>query len=126
MYVAELLILAFNQKKYKLLLDQSYDDIQCVVADLSFCVYLLTYWRFEGGFVLAHLDYYNLEILCLIAWVITLTTLLPFFGFINNEFAGNLSHKPLSEVTIRVGVFTYELNTLITSLSEVPVGIIST
>lgn len=71
-------------------------------------------------------DYYNLEILYLIAWVITLTALLPFFVFINNEFAGNLSHKPLSEVTIIAGIFTYELNTLITSLSEVPVGIIST
>jgi hypothetical protein len=50
-----------------------------------------TYWRFERGFELAHLDYYSLEILCLIAWVITLTALLPFFAFINNEFAGNLS-----------------------------------
>jgi hypothetical protein len=38
--------------------------------------------------------YYNLEILCLIAWVITLIALLPFFAFINNEFAGNLSYRP--------------------------------
>jgi hypothetical protein len=87
---------------------------------------LFTYWPFEGGFALAHLDYYNLEILCLIAWVIKLTALLPLFVFINDEFAGNLSHKPLSEVTMIAGIFTYKLNTFITSLSEVPVGIIST
>jgi hypothetical protein len=86
---------------------------------------LSTYWPFEG-FALAYLDFYNLETLCLIAWVITLTALLPFFVFINSEFAGNLSHRPLSEVTRRAEIFAYELNTLITSLSEVPVGIIST
>ena len=68
---------------------------------------------------------YNLEILCFIASV-TILIALPLFAFTNTERPNNSIYRSLSEVKIKAGIFTYDLKTLITSISEDPVGIIST